>query len=78
MTKSKFGNPCLADGRDLLLHVLPDGHKEWLPSLSIQQVITQIPKFVKEYLNQKPSQAAQMTGRFHPGLNYDMDVWKSN
>ena len=39
MTRTRFGKQSLADGRDLLTHVLPDGHTEWSPGISINQVI---------------------------------------
>lgn len=32
MTRSNFAKPTLADGRDLLLHLLPEGQQEWTPS----------------------------------------------
>jgi hypothetical protein len=42
-------------------------------------VVQQIPKFIKEVLAQKPgSTAGTMIGKFHPGLNYDINVWQSN
>ena len=35
MTKTRFGKPAFADGRDLLEHVLPDGEKDWRPDMTI-------------------------------------------
>lgn len=35
-TKTSFGPKPFSDGRDLLLHVLPEGFKEWQPSIQIK------------------------------------------
>lgn len=39
MTKTKFSNPSLYDGRDLLKHLLPGGQQEWRPSMNLFEVI---------------------------------------
>lgn len=77
MTKTKFCEPSLADGRDLLLHILPRDNSEWRPSMNLYELIQQIPEFIREtLLQQLPT--AKLTGRFHLGLNYDMQTWLTN
>ena len=46
VTKTAFGHPSLADGRDLLLQVLPNQKQEWMPSMNLCQLIKQIPEFI--------------------------------
>lgn len=76
-TKSNFGTPSLADGRDLLLHVLPKGRPEWMPSMNLSDLIKQIPDFIRESLA-RTTPPQKMVGRFHLGLSYDMLLWMSN
>jgi len=52
MTKTKFCEPSLADGRDLLLHILPKDISEWRPSMNLYELIQQIPEFIRETLLQ--------------------------
>ena len=81
MTKTKFCNPSLADGRDLLTHVLPPGQTEWRPSMNLYELIQQIPHFIQETLEAdaaEDSGEVRKIGRFHLGLNYDMLTWLSN
>ena len=75
MTKTSFCEPSLADGRDLLTHILPKNQKEWMPSMNLSDLIQQIPEFVRRCMESKPS---QIIGLFHLGLNYDMLLWMSN
>ncbi len=46
LTKTSFGTPSLADGRDLLLQVLPHKKTEWMPSMNLCELIKQIPAFI--------------------------------
>lgn len=39
MTKTVFSNPSLADGRDLLSHLLPGEQREWRPSMNLFEII---------------------------------------
>jgi ubiquitin-protein ligase len=40
ITKTAFGEPnSLADGRDLLLHILPELKTEWMPSMNLCELI---------------------------------------
>ena len=81
MTKTKFSNPSLYDGRDLLRHLLPGGQTEWRPSMNLFEVIQQIPGFLSEAISLseagKKAQVRQL-GRFHLGLNYNMLIWLNN
>ena len=82
MTKTKFSNPSLADGRDLLRHLLPNDQTEWRPSMNLFDVILRIPVFLSEtiQMHQAGNQKDRIRGlgRFHLGLNYDMLIWLSN
>jgi ubiquitin-protein ligase len=35
MSKTNFSSPTLADGRDLLLHLLPHSEEDWKPSMNL-------------------------------------------
>ena len=50
MTKTMFSTPTLADGRDLLTHLLPKGETEWRPSMNLYELINQIPIFIQEVI----------------------------
>ena len=39
MTRTKFCTPSLADGRDLLLHIIPKDAEEWRPSMNLYELI---------------------------------------
>lgn len=39
MTKTRFCSPSLADGRDLLQHILPADQNEWRPSMNLYELI---------------------------------------
>lgn len=45
MTRTTFAQPSLADGRDLLYHIIPkdktdeNGEREWKPSMNLFQLI---------------------------------------
>jgi hypothetical protein len=43
----------LADGRDLLLHVLPGGKTEWQPSITLFEIIQEFPNFIRSFIQQK-------------------------
>jgi ubiquitin-protein ligase len=77
MTKTRFCLPSLADGRDLLQHILPSDQNEWRPSMNLYELIQQIPNFIQEVVV-KGQERKEMIGRFHLGLNYDMLLWLSN
>lgn len=46
MTKTRFSNPSLADGRDILRQLLPNEQTEWRPSMNLYEIIQQIPVFI--------------------------------
>ena len=81
MTKTRFSNPSLADGRDLLRCLLPNEQTEWRPSMNLYEIIQQIPIFLDRTIKMaKQDQKLNVAeiGRFHLGLNYDMLIWLSN
>ena len=39
ITKTRFCLPSLADGRDLLQHILPADQNEWRPSMNLYELI---------------------------------------
>ena len=47
-TKTRFSSPSLADGRDLLKHLLPQGQREWRPSMNLFDMIQLIPVFISQ------------------------------
>lgn len=77
MTKTRFCMPSLADGRDLLAHILPPEQNEWRPSMNLYELIQQIPNFIQETIT-KGRDRKEMIGRFHLGLNYDISSWLNN
>ena len=80
-TKTKFCSPSMADGRDLLNHLLPDGQTEWRPSMNLYDLIMRIPQFIEQAIKmdkQDKQKELRALGRFHLGLNYDMLIWLSN
>ena len=81
MTKTAFTSPSLADGRDLLVHLLPEGESEWRPSMNLYELIMQIPVLIEQAITlerKKKVNDLRNMGRFHLGLNYDMLIWLSN
>ena len=81
MTKTRFSNPSLADGRDLLRCLLPEEQNEWRPSMNLFDLILQIPRFLERIIQMSQDRLqAQISelGRFHLNLNYDMLIWLSN
>lgn len=72
--KTRFCQPSLHDGRDLLQHILPGEQTEWRPSMNLKDLIEAIPKFIVQAIT-KPR--TEMYGRFHLGLNYDMATWNT-
>ena len=58
----QFCSPSLADGRDLLYHIIPKkeevkgeendqgDEREWRPSMNLYELIQQIPNFISETL----------------------------
>ena len=82
MTKTRFSDPSLADGRDLLTCLLPGEQKEWRPSMNLFEIIQQIPVFISLIITKEGRPGAKeeirALGRFHLNLNYDMLIWLSN
>ena len=78
MSKTNFSTPSLADGRDLLNNLLPDGQTEWRPSMNLQELILQLPGFIESTIKEKNVNTVRQLGRFHLGLNYDMLIWLAN
>jgi len=91
MTRTTFCSPSLADGRDLLYQIIPEkmdaeddnNEGEWLPSMSLYELIQYIPDFISDVLratNGAGKDADQkMLGKFYLGLNYDyQQIWMQN
>ena len=82
MTKTRFSDPSMADGRDLLNHLLPQEQREWRPSMNLFEIIQQIPVFLSHIIAQadrpEAKEELRSLGRFHLNLNYDMLIWLSN
>ena len=70
-------NPSLADGRDLLQEVINKGEEDWRPSMKLQDLITNIPKFIAlaVKLTKESQLSMPIIGRFHLGLKYDISLW---
>jgi len=59
MTRTTFSTPTLADGRDLLYHIIPKKFEgEWRPSMNLFDLIQHIPDFIVETLTQQSAVAA--------------------
>jgi len=86
MTRTTFCSPSLADGRDLLYQIIPEklnkesdnndnNEGEWLPSMSLYELIQYIPDFIADVLRATngagKDQEQRMLGKFYLGLNYD-------
>jgi hypothetical protein len=67
----------LADGRDLLLYVLPGGKTEWQPSITLFEIIQEFPNFIRSVIQQK-DKASQMKVKYHLGVDYDMISWNNS
>lgn len=78
MSKTNFCQPSFADGRDLLLNLLPADSTEWRPSMNLQELILQLPVFIERTMREKNVNNLRQLGRFHLGLNYDMLIWLAN
>lgn len=82
MAKTRFSDPSLADGRDLLTCLLPDEQREWRPSMNLFDIIQQIPDFISHIIGKEEQPGAKneirALGRFHLNLNYDMLIWLNN
>lgn len=76
----QFCTPSLADGRDLLVHIIPKKDEDWRPSMTLIDIIQHIPTFIAEQLKaSKEGLLQQQTvGKFHLGLQYDMSIWTQN
>lgn len=61
MTRTTFCSPSLADGRDLLYHIIPEKEevkgeessveengREWRPSMNLHELIQHIPNFIAD------------------------------
>ena len=75
--QKQFSNPSLADGRDLLLNIIPREEEDWRPSMNLSDLIKRIPQFITDVIKQG-DQYTQTIGKFHLGLQYDMNIWFSN
>ena len=86
--KDQFCSPSLADGRDLLLHIIPKDEEDWRPSMNLYELIQHIPEFIADQVKtqhgielkekQGHYEMLKMVGKFHLGLQYDMNIWLSN
>lgn len=77
-TRTSFSNPSLADGRDLLQHILPHiGNDSWRPSMNLSELIKQIPNFVHDVVTKQRAEN-NMVGQFHLGQQYEISTWINN
>jgi len=77
-TRTPFSNPSLADGRDLLAHILPHiGTDMWRPSTNLSELIKQIPSFIHEVVTSVRAENS-MVGQFHLGQQYEISTWINN
>jgi hypothetical protein len=53
------------------VHVLPGGLTEWRPSITLYDLILEIPKFVKSVIESK-DKSGVIKGNFHLGVKYDI------
>lgn len=70
----------MADGRDLLLHIIPKKEEDWRPSMTLIDIIQQIPAFISEQIKATKEGTLQAitVGKFHLGLQYDISVWQQD
>jgi len=59
MTRTKFSTPSLADGRDLVVNLLPEGETEWKPSMKLYDLIMKLPDFISETIEKDESQSTK-------------------
>jgi hypothetical protein len=66
--------------------------EDWRPSMSLSQLIQQIPGFVADMIRKKGKpefeqdetskegarKVPKMYGKFHLGMQYDLNIWLSN
>lgn len=82
----QFTFPSLADGRDLLTHIIPKTEEDWRPSMNLQDLILRIPEFIvsvatklhKGQDKDPKTGKIESFGRFHLGLQYDTNIWTGN
>lgn len=70
----------MADGRDLLLHIIPKKEEDWRPSMSLFDIIQGIPAFISEQIkaSKEGTLVTNTIGKFHLGLQYDMNIWQGS
>lgn len=61
----------------MLLHLIPKKEEDWRPSMTLIDIIQQIPAFITEMIKNGGAMNT-MIGKFHLGLQYDMNIWHSN
>jgi hypothetical protein len=49
----------LADGRDLLLHIIPKDEDDWRPSMNLYELIQHIPDFIAEQVKAQHAHEAK-------------------
>jgi hypothetical protein len=56
--------------------LIPRKEEDWRPSMTLIDIIQQIPQFITDMIkNGATLQATTMIGKFHLGLQYDMNIW---
>lgn len=56
--------------------MLPGGLTEWRPSITLYDLIQEIPKFVKSVIESK-DKSNVIKGNFHLGVKYDILSWNN-
>jgi hypothetical protein len=60
-----------------LLHIIPKKEEDWRPSMTLIDIIQQIPAFITEQIKASKDSLGltHMVGKYHLGLQYDMSTW---
>jgi hypothetical protein len=59
------------------MHIIPKEEEDWRPSMNLYDLIQKIPFFITEVVK-KQDKFDLLPGKFHLGLQYDMNIWFSN
>jgi len=51
--KTPIGEPTIADGRDILYHLMNENETDWRPSMNLQELIQRIPAFIGSVIKKK-------------------------
>lgn len=56
--------------------MLPNGKTEWQPSITLFEIIQEIPNFIRSIIQQK-DKANQLKIKYHLGVDYDLLTWNN-